>query len=131
MGGSQSVQKNEDPGEVSTSTGLHVIELHMPTAGLGIGTLIIIGLFICGSCACYRYFARRWTRRRRPANDFTSCPPVHYDARIPAVSWIMNERAMRAPGQSRQLPVAPDERRFTETMDAEAQTPRVDRQSMS
>lgn len=42
MGTSSSKDKGEDGGEVVKSSGFHLVELHIPTAGLGFMSIIII-----------------------------------------------------------------------------------------
>lgn len=61
--------KIEKPVEVEKSTGFHLIELHLPTAGFGLFTLIFALLLFCICFSCFRYFSRRWMRRPHGFNQ--------------------------------------------------------------
>lgn len=48
----------------NTSGGFHLIEVHMPTVGVGMITIVVIIAIIFTAMACYRYIKRRADSRR-------------------------------------------------------------------
>ena len=75
MGNSKSTTAVEKPVEVESSSGFHVLELHLPTAGFGLVTLVVFALWVIGLHFCYRCLRRRWFRQSQ--HQFL---PVRYDA---------------------------------------------------
>ncbi len=66
MGGTPSkpeVIANSKIADASTSTGFHLIELHIPTMGYGAIFIVAIVLLLACCAGCYRRFLRRWGRR--------------------------------------------------------------------
>lgn len=61
MCGSNQSKPTQDV-EVSQSSGLHLLELHMPSAGIGATGLV---LFLCAVFACYWFCCRRRRLRQR------------------------------------------------------------------
>ena len=68
MGGSSS-KTGENKGIQEESSGLHIVEIHAPTVGLGFTMLILAMIFSCAAYACYRQIKKRTQRRmNRPRN---------------------------------------------------------------
>ena len=82
MGGSSS--KNEfsdnEGGEISNSSGFHVFEIHLPTAGKGLVVLIIISI-----CA---YLLYKW-RKRCTRGSQTALPNQHSFAMSQLAPYLM------------------------------------------
>ena len=51
--------------EMETSTGFHFLEIHLPTAGMGMGLLIILAILLCCCLPILRRSGRLWRRFRR------------------------------------------------------------------
>lgn len=72
MGGSSSKEQDatqEVATQIDTSSGFPLIEIHMPTAGMGIGLIVMI-LLIC--CCCFPIVRRTmslWKRLQRVEHD--------------------------------------------------------------
>ncbi len=71
-GESSEEEKKEDKSPVidqsrkvtEVSTGFHVMEVHMPTLGMGLTWLIILLMLIIAAILLYRRYVRRWNRRQ-------------------------------------------------------------------
>lgn len=63
MGASNTKAEVVKPVEVEQSSGFHVLELHLPTAGFGLVTLFFAFAFFICCLLCFRHLSRRWMRR--------------------------------------------------------------------
>jgi hypothetical protein len=54
-------------GVEETSTGFHVLEIHAPTVGLGLGSIALLVVLTVLMITCWRKLRKRWTGGRRGA----------------------------------------------------------------
>jgi hypothetical protein len=67
MGASESVGKINDSA-IDQSSGFHIFELHMPTAGVGIGAIVLILLVLMMLNFCRKYLSSKSKSSRASAN---------------------------------------------------------------
>lgn len=52
------------PSMTENSSGIHLLELHMPTLGFGLTGLTLVAVAVALAIMCYRAKAKRWAERR-------------------------------------------------------------------
>jgi hypothetical protein len=67
MGASESVGKISDSA-IDQSSGFHIFELHMPTAGVGIGAIVLILLVLMMLNFCRKYLSSKSKHSRASTN---------------------------------------------------------------
>lgn len=72
MGGSSSKEqetKQEVATEIDQSSGFHLLEIHLPTAGMGIGLILILIMIFCCCFPIVRRSMQLWKRLQRVENS--------------------------------------------------------------
>jgi hypothetical protein len=93
MGGSDSKESEatkpmENKGIVESSSGFHILEIHVPTVGYGFVFIIIAMVVAMIAYACYRKLKRRWThpgRHRRQRQEHHQWPMPSVSGGMPMV----------------------------------------------
>ena len=102
MGKEQSKEKAEvrNTEIQESSSGFHILEIHLPTVGLGFTSIVLFAVAF-GLCFCiYRRVAKRYARRpprQQPAFLPSHAAPWSPDLRTPTVIYYVNDAADRPP----------------------------------
>ena len=93
---------NRHQGTVVTedSSGFHIVEIHAPTAGIGIMTLVFLGIAACGMLYCWKKLRLRWRKGHRKKYDPYGRPPdehlppwkSHFAGHPEAANWFPLDR---------------------------------------
>lgn len=110
MGGNGSKASRPEPGsEVSTSNGLHVLEIHLPTAGFNMGILLVVAVIGIAVWAALR--RRRAHRRLKKANGLlpgAQFAPAGWNSPfLPAASYVAGFRGGPMPPPQLELQPMP------------------------
>lgn len=89
MGSTSTKQEVQQPVEVETSNGFHLLEIHLPTAGMGILTFIFVACIVILLVRCYKRCASGqhhvWQHQ---------APPIHQPYQQPYNPWSPDIRPM-------------------------------------
>jgi hypothetical protein len=83
MGAAESVGKISDSA-IDQSSGFHIFELHMPTAGVGIGAIILILLVLMMLNFCRKYLSSK-SKSSRASTNHHPCLERQQQAMLPAI----------------------------------------------
>ena len=83
MGGSSSKPNETNRGIEESSSGLHIVEIHAPTVGVGFMILVIAVVLSCAAYVCYRHIKKRTARRmdRRQSEQLTRNTIIEFPSR--------------------------------------------------